>query len=114
MTPISLIFFAGVVRDSPKLSFDFVHIHTVSLGCEYTVSQLPVLSPCVLGGFVVVTMRDEHLTTVDEYRNNMRPTIQKLVSEGRWEVIKDETFPDWCFSKDGKGIDGRLFVFKKL
>ena len=67
-----------------------------------------------IGGYIVVTMRHEHLATVEEYRLNMMPTINKLVDDGRWSVVKDELFPGWCFSQEGKGIDGHLFVFQKI
>ncbi|XP_067936519.1 methyltransferase-like protein 27 [Watersipora subatra] len=65
------------------------------------------------GGYIVVTMRHEHLETVDEYKQNMRPTINQLTSENKWKVVKDQRFPNWCYGKDGQGIDGHLFVFHK-
>ena len=77
--------------------------------CKEVVYSLVVLP----GGYIVVTMRHEHLETVDEYKQNMRPTINQLTSENKWKVVKDQRFPNWCYGKDGQGIDGHLFVFHK-
>jgi len=63
------------------------------------------------GGYVIVSMGDRYMKMVEEYRQNMRSTIERLESQGRWKVIKDETFPNYF--KVGSGV-GRLFVFRKL
>lgn len=62
----------------------------------------------------MITMRHEHLETVEEYKTNFMSTVNKLVVDGRWAVVRDELFPDWCFGENGQGIDGHLFVFQKL
>lgn len=63
---------------------------------------------------MIVTMGDRYLSFVEEYKQNMRPTIERLVSQRRWKVIKDETFPNyWKYGNIGNGT-GRLFVFQKL
>lgn len=68
----------------------------------------------VSGGFAVIVMRKEHLDTVEDYRLLFRPTIQQMVTEGKLECVRDEPFPNWCFGKEGEGIDGQVFLLKKL
>jgi len=64
------------------------------------------------GGYLVITLRDEYLEEVEEYRLNFQPTIDQLVKEEKWKVIVDKLLPDWIYVGN-KGLAGRLFIFQK-
>jgi len=60
-----------------------------------------------------MVMRDIFLETVEEYKLNFRPTIDKLVTEEKWKIVKDEFYPNHWVFENNVGVDGHLFVFQK-
>ncbi|CAH1233130.1 WBSCR27 [Branchiostoma lanceolatum] len=58
------------------------------------------------GGFVVISMREVNLRKVPEYRN-LEPRMAALQSEGCWEQVSRDMFPDYC-----EGEEGIMFVYR--
>ena len=63
----------------------------------------------VEGGHVVVSMREEYLDLVPDYRQ-LEPHAASLEQQGRWKLVSRETRPNYLFGK----YTGVVFVWKVL
>ena len=62
---------------------------------------------CIIGGLVVIVMREEYLWTVPEYKDRLEPHMEQLQDEGQWIRLERTHIPSYFC-----GYDGLLFVFK--
>ena len=59
-------------------------------------------NPClVLGGTISIVTREEHLHTVDDYKDKLEPLMQQLEKEGKWKQIKRDIFKGFFLDKEG-------------
>ncbi|KAG8240442.1 hypothetical protein J437_LFUL003156 [Ladona fulva] len=61
------------------------------------------------GGLIVIVMREEYLSYVNEYVNKLEPHLSSLVAEGKCEKVSRTVVPNYCFNKNGV-----VFVYKVL
>jgi hypothetical protein len=62
------------------------------------------------GGYVILVMRAEYLTTVDEYRNRLEPLMRKMCDqpERAWTQVARIEVPNYSFDKTGV-----VYIFQK-
>ncbi|XP_064602686.1 methyltransferase-like protein 27 [Liolophura sinensis] len=53
------------------------------------------------GGLICIVMREEYLSTVEEYRGNLEKHMQSLVDSGKWARISRNVVPNYSFNKNG-------------
>ncbi|CAH1251380.1 WBSCR27 [Branchiostoma lanceolatum] len=73
------------------------------VGCDCLEELIRVVKP---GGFVVICMREVNLRKVPEY-HKLEPRMAALQSEGCWEKVSRDVFPNYC-----EGEDGVIFVYR--
>ena len=60
------------------------------------------------GGFVIIVMRKEYLTYVEEYVDRLVPLMDKLEKDGVWTNVVKLDVPNYSFNKTGI-----VFVYQK-
>lgn len=53
------------------------------------------------GGVIVLVTREQHLQTVDEYRDRLEPLMDRLEAEGKWKKLERRIFKGFFLDKDG-------------
>ncbi|XP_066270021.1 methyltransferase-like protein 27 [Branchiostoma lanceolatum] len=74
------------------------------VGCDCLEELIRVVNQ--VGGFVVICMREVNLRKVPEY-HKLEPRMAALQSEGCWEQVSRDVFPNYC-----EGEDGVIFVYR--
>ena len=60
------------------------------------------------GGFVIIVMREEYLSIVDEYKDRLEPLMKQMESEGVWKIEQRIQVPHYSFNKTGL-----VFIMRK-
>ena len=61
------------------------------------------------GGYVVIVMRKEYLTSVDEYADKLEPLMQQMSNKEQiWTQLARIEVPNYSFGKTGV-----VFIFQK-
>ncbi|XP_005092039.2 uncharacterized protein LOC101863490 [Aplysia californica] len=59
------------------------------------------------GGYVVIVMREQYLSSVAEYKDRLEPHMKELTQKGKWEPVSRTVVPRYSFNNNGV-----VFVFK--
>ena len=59
------------------------------------------------GGHIIISMREEWLWLVPEYKDRLEPCMQRLEQDGKWTLLKKKTYQNHYANKDGI-----LFVYR--
>lgn len=66
--------------------------------CSALHEMVRVVKP---GGRIVLVTREQHLHTVDEYKDRLEPLMDRLEAEGKWKKIARKIFKGFFLDKDG-------------
>lgn len=66
--------------------------------CSALHEMVRVVKP---GGRIVLVTREQHLHTVDEYKDRLEPLMDRLEAEGKWKRLTRKIFKGFFLDKDG-------------
>ena len=61
------------------------------------------------GGLIIIVMREEYLSYVEEYKDRLEPLMNKFVDDGILERLERIRVPHYSFLKTGL-----VFIFRKI
>jgi len=93
-----------IMSDTYDLSIIVGGMGQGHIPCDGLYEFIRVTKP---GGLAVIVMREQYLTTVEEYRGRLEPLMNQLVKEGRWETVSRTVVPRYSFNNNGL-----VFVFR--
>ena len=62
----------------------------------------------------MLVMRENWLFEVEELKNNLEPTMQRLHDNGTWKWLTRKTVEKYHEDKEGNVYRGIVFIFEKL
>lgn len=66
------------------------------------------------GGKIVLVMRENWLFEVQELKENLEPTMQRLQDNGTWKWLSRKTVDRYHEDKEGNVYRGIVYIFEKL
>lgn len=94
------------ISDKPlDIPADTYDVLTVSAGfgeghipCNALIEMIRVVKP---GGIIVIVTREQHLQTVEMYKDKLEPLMEELEAQGRWKRLERKIFSGFFLDKDG-------------
>ena len=62
----------------------------------------------IIGGYVIVSMREEFLRTVPDYNGKLEAMWDRLETEGKWKQVRKLVYPNHYGNKDGLAITYKI------